>query len=676
MCRSPKIVSAVLVSCDMSQTSSQVSFRRILLSRLLLLSVPVLLLGVYVTSRVTYRKARSALLETARQNLTESAVRKSNFLDQTIDRLRANLAAASSSYDLVAATAPPDASQLEALQQQLSGSFTCLQLQAPTTELLLANTCGETLPPATEADGSWSDTISKPISPGDVKVEVLLPEPETALGDRAGDDQRDLDSSGLLELVLSAPVYGSDGSLRYRLRARVTLRDRSQIAPGSLSGYPVIIDEAGTILVHPFPERIGRNISEEADALRLDSLLRNALAGNDDFLHLFSFEQNGIELLSGYTSMDSPVFGETDQRWVVLAIARLDDTLADLAGIRRVLLGLLAALIVALIAASTAAIFYISRETARPLEKLRDYALTQDNLYSNTTIPHDFHIREFAQLGRALEQMLGRLRGWTEELERAWQDAKTANQLKDEFLTITSHELRTPLNGIIGSLNIIQDDLCDSRAEELLYLEQAHQSALSLHRIVTDISDITKLQAGQLQVNIEPVDLGDCLQTAIASYRSDLAEKGLALDWQPPPAAIWVYADPQQLQRVFEIVLDNAAKFTAEGSVTVTTEVEASTDSASGQWAIATIRDTGIGVAPELQPKLFKPFAVVDGSFTRSQGGIGLGLAIARNLIDLMHGQIHLHSDGRDCGTSVSIGLPVARKVAPVPSAAEANRSS
>ncbi|NJO19999.1 MAG: two-component sensor histidine kinase [Spirulinaceae cyanobacterium RM2_2_10] len=475
---------------------------------------------------------------------------------------------------------------------------------------------------------------------------------------------------------MSAPVYADSGELRYVLQAHAVIRDRAQLRPSSLAGYPVIIDEAGTILAHPFPERIGRNIAQEADARRLQSLLRNALAGHKDFLHLFSFDEDGRELLAGYTSINSPLTAEVGQRWAVLAIANLDDALADLEAIRRVLIGLLVALTLTLIAATTAAIFFISRETARPLEQLRDYALNQDNPYASKTIPHDFRIREFSQLGSALETMLQRLRTWTEELEHAWQDARIANQLKDEFLTITSHELRTPLNGILGSLSIIQDDLCDSRAEELTYIHQAQQSALQLYEIITDISDITKLRAGQLKVGIESVNLGDCLRAVIATHEAAIAAKELSLEWTQPDAEVWVYADPDQLQRVLGIVLDNAIKFTAVGGITLMAEVTASAEAASGQQAIITIRDTGIGIEPELQAKLFKPFAVVDGSHTRQYGGVGLGLAIARNLIELMHGHIQLTSAGKNCGTTVAIALPIARQVALASAAAPSSTSN
>jgi len=671
-----QVAVALTGTCPMAQSGYQVPFRRILLSRLLLLSVPVLLLGVYVTSHVTYRKARSALLETARQNLTESAVRKRRGLEETIELIEANMAALSNSHWLteeLEAGKPLPLNALEQLQQRLPEQFACLQLRALETGALLAGTCPSPLPNSARST-PWPAVAPRPLlAPTEVDVQVLLPEPASAAepgaSAAAGDNpsgtlrERNFERYSRLDLVLSAPLYDTNGQLRYVLQARATLRDRSQVVPGSLAGYPAIVNQAGTILVHPLVDRIGRNIQDEADAQRLQSLLRNALAGENNFLHLFSFDDDGSELLAGYTAMPSPVSSEAGQQWAVLAIASLDGALADLEAIRRVLLGLLASLTLALIAASTAAIVYISRETARPLEKLRDYALNQDNLYSNVAIPHNFRIREFNQLGLAFEQMLGRLRAWTEELEQAWHDAKIANQLKDEFLTIASHELRTPLNGILGSLSIVQDELCDSREEERAYLAQAQQSALQLYKIVTEISDITKLQVGQLTVSLEAVDLADCLNAAVANYTGELAAKGLDLHWTEPSAPIWVYADRQQLQRVFGIVLDNAIKFTAAGSVTLAARVEASAAAANGQWAIATIRDTGIGVAPELQPKLFKPFAVVDGSHTRQYGGIGLGLAIARNLMELMQGSIRLDSNGCDCGTTVSIGLPVARQV-------------
>ncbi|MBD0345855.1 MAG: two-component sensor histidine kinase [Coleofasciculus sp. Co-bin14] len=638
----------------------QSSFRRILLSRLLLLSVPVLLAGVYVT----YRTARKTLLETARQNLIESAGRKGEKIQDSIDALRASLVTASENVVLQSPSKLVYEQFVAQLAKQLPIPSQCVQLINLNTKAIAASTCGNQ-PLSSLPERLWSQKQQE-LLPDRSKVYIttLLP-PNQATG--ASNKDQQLNSSNQLNVVLSAPIYDSTGQLQYALSIQTSLLQQQQVKRGSLSGHPVVINQAGIILAHPVPQRIGRNISQEVEAWSLQEILKEAIAGRQDFEHLFSFEQQGVELLAGYTAIKSPVTDEANQKWVILAVTSLDSALAGLKDIQQVLF----ILTCGLIAASFLVTVYVARDLARPLEKLTGYALNQSQLHSTDPIPHNFKIREFNQLSEAFEGLIKRLKDWAEELETAWQEAQTANQLKNEFLANTSHELRTPLNGIIGCLRLVRDGFCDSKEEELDFLQRADDAAIHLLGIINDVLDIAKIEAGKLSVELEPIDLQKLLNEVINFQAVPIQQKGLEFYTPEFDEVIAVRADPAKLKQVLLNVIGNAVKFTDSGSITISTRLEEAKATqheaktaeepnlnSHGLQVVVTIQDTGIGIDPTQQHKLFRPFVMVDGSTTRKCGGTGLGLAISRNLIEMMGGSITLFSDGDDKGTTVDITLP------------------
>lgn len=619
----------------------QTSFRRILLSRLLLVSLPVLLLGVYVT----YRKARSAFLESARQNLTESAIRKAQSIHQSIEALQTSLVTASDSVVLKYGNSREHQAFLQQLENTIPTSIRCVQLVDLINNRARASTCKN---PAIESITArlWPQQQEQLLTNLDaIHVKFLLPTGKSSQSDEAQ-----------LELLLAAPVYDSQGKLRYALSLQAALLQKEPLLRGSFAGYPVVISQKGTILTHPILERVGLNIEKETDARRLKILVNSAIAGREDFLHLFAFDKDGVELVAGYSSLPSPVSGERGQHWIVLAISPLETALAPLKDIRRVLF----AMIFGLIAASLLATMYIAGELARPVETLRDYALNKDNLNSQDQIPHDFPIREFSQLGIAIKEMLERLQAWSDEILASWQEAENANKLKSEFLATTSHELRTPLNGIIGCLQILQQGYCDSREEEAEFLQQAEEAAVHLLEIINDILDLAKIEAGKLSVVLEPVNLWQILEESSKLQASAIYKKGLQLrmpDWDD---SIMVQADPTKLKQVLVNVIGNAVKFTESGSITIKMQLSSPQKAKNTQkFALITVKDTGIGIEPQQQDKLFRPFVMVDGSTTRRFSGTGLGLAISRNLMQMMGGSISLSSQGRGLGTLVEIRLPL-----------------
>lgn len=638
----------------------QSSFRRILLSRLLLLSVPVLLAGVYVT----YRKARSGLLETARQNLIESAVRKGEDMQDAIAALKTNLVGASES--VVFQSGSPDRYQdyIEQLAERLPTQIQCVQLANPQSQTIVASTCGDRQFDAVNPR-PWPE--QRATSPQDIPEVAVTLLPQANLPEEETQPPAASETTAQLPLLFSAPIYDTNGQLQYELIVQTSLLQQTPPKPRSLSGYSVVIDQDGTILAHPEQKRIGRNIEQAADERILRSLMSNALAGRRYFQHLFAFDPNDVEALAGYAAISSPITTSAQNRqWVVLAMTPLDNALAGLREIQQALI----ILTFGLIAANFLATLYVARDIARPIEKLRDYALNESQLLSTERIPHNLKIREFNQLSEALNSMIVRLRSWAEELEAAWKEAQMANQLKNEFLANTSHELRTPLNGIIGCLRLVRDGFCDDREEELDFLQRADHAAIHLLGIINDVLDLAKIEAGKLSVEMEPVDLRSVLDEAIALQAVPTQQKGLELHTSDLHEVIPVRADPAKLKQVLLNVVGNAVKFTETGSITIATRIEAiadeskngtdngKTSTANAEQVIVTVRDTGIGIDPQQQQKLFRPFVMVDGSTTRKCGGAGLGLAISRNLIELMGGKITLFSEGAEQGTTVEIFLP------------------
>jgi signal transduction histidine kinase len=371
-----------------------------------------------------------------------------------------------------------------------------------------------------------------------------------------------------------------------------------------------------------------------------------------------SFKKNGPELLAGYNVIPSPITSQVGQHWIILAVTRLDHALFGLKEITVILI----VLTVCLLGASLWATLYVARDLARPLEKLRDYALNLQSYHVAERVPHNFKIREVEQLAEALYHMVERLKASAEEVETAWQEAQASNRLKSEFLATTSHELRTPLNAIIGCIRLIRDGCCDEREEELEFLARADEAAIHLLGIINDLLDLAKIEAGKLSLVTEPIDLQQILKEVINLQTVHIQQKGLQLIMMVEPGLILVQADPAKLKQVLLNVIGNAVKFTDRGSITIKTQIESTAahrDGGSTSQVVVTVEDTGVGIDPAQQHKLFRPFVMVDGTTTRKFGGTGLGLAISRNLMELMGGSITLHSAGKGMGTTVAIALPL-----------------
>lgn len=288
--------------------------------------------------------------------------------------------------------------------------------------------------------------------------------------------------------------------------------------------------------------------------------------------------------------------------------------------------------------------------------------------------------QEKAELEDLLEKTTEQLKAEKRELERVLaltqeshckiqdrnQILQEMNARKNEFLRQTSHELRTPMNGIIGSLQLLLDDLCDDREEEIELLQQAYQSSIHLLTLLNQVLDLAKIESGRVSIEIKTVDLHSSLSAAIYLQLANIRQKNLQLNRKNCQRFIRVKADPTKLKQVFINVIGNAIKFTEKGNITITTQIKSMVISGPKNqflekiMAVVTIKDTGIGIDPSTQDQLFKPFSVEDESRFFPQGSTGLGLVISKHLVEMMGGEINLTSTGKNQGTTVEIVLPLA----------------
>lgn len=282
-----------------------------------------------------------------------------------------------------------------------------------------------------------------------------------------------------------------------------------------------------------------------------------------------------------------------------------------------------------------------------------------------TGIAYATLLEESRKLAEELRQANENLMQQHQAVEDARQQAEAASRLKSEFLANTSHELRTPLNGMIGFLKLIMDGMADDPEEQDQFLQEAYRSAIHLLNIINDILDIAKIEAGKMQLDLNPIKLDDLLNDVENFTRPQAQQKNLAFEIRIPATRdeVVLYGNYQRLLQVMLNLVGNAIKFTHEGEVAISAEVipgkvAIQNEEKPGMVKIS-VADTGIGVSLEKQDKLFQSFSQVDGSRTRQYGGTGLGLAISQKLVEAMGGAVHFFSMGEGLGSTVTFTVPL-----------------
>ncbi len=525
---------------------------------------------------------------------------------------------------------PEHASKLEALQSQNPALL----------EIIYLNAAGQVLAHAPRQNAVLANLFTIPQSTWFVQARRGR--------SYVGDVQ--FSASEEAYLILALPV-ASDGVIAARLDMKV-LRDVVANLHFGKSGISYLVNQNGRIIAHSDPRIV---------------LAQTRL---DERPELWALVREASKPRAGeYRDLDGrPVVGTAvpvpDAPWVVITeIPQAEAYAASRIAWWVLLAGsLVVGLLIARVVTSL-----LEREFLQPMKRLQTgvQKIAHGDLdYRIDLEPHG----EIGQVAAAFDEMAARLQDRERQVkaQRALREAKeaaeAANRAKSEFLAVMSHEIRTPLNGVLGMAELLLGTPLNVQQQR--FVNTILGSGRSLLAIVNDILDFSKIEAGRLELETIPFDLRELIEDTAALLAGRAHEKGLDLISDLPLALpVPVQGDPARLRQILVNLVGNAIKFTRQGEVIIRLHI-LDQDAVTPRLRFE-IQDTGIGISPEAQARIFNAFTQADGSTTRCYGGTGLGLAISRQLVRLMGGEIGVES-ASGAGSRFWFILPLSGPIASV----------
>lgn len=405
-------------------------------------------------------------------------------------------------------------------------------------------------------------------------------------------------------------------------------------------GHAAIFDATGVTVAHPIPA-VEENMMNAA-GIPVVARMLNRETGVGQF---FSPPMNA-DMIAGYTYV--PETG-----WAVMVPQPLEElSLSVEAGLRSTNIFIIAvSLALALFG------WFMTTTLVRPIHRFTTAALEIAKGNFHIGLPErESSSLEMWRLNEALKTMVEKIRTSSERLQTALEIEETENKRKSDFLIIASHELRSPLSGVVGMLSA-----CKEHNEEPVlagYLDVAARSATQLNNIVDELTHYAEEQKDVAPIKTDRFNLGQEVAHLITIYEQQAKTAGLTLNFiRRPEIDQVIVTDRYRLFQVVGNLLDNAIKYTATGSITLDVALGTKAD-AVGDWLYVRVTDTGIGIEAEKTKMIFEPFFQVDASYSRAHDGLGLGLSIAKSIVDRMSGDLFCESEPEK-GSTFHLHIPV-----------------
>jgi signal transduction histidine kinase/CheY-like chemotaxis protein len=410
-----------------------------------------------------------------------------------------------------------------------------------------------------------------------------------------------------------------------------TLSDRSGL---KTRGQLFIVAPDGRVLSHLW----GAGTTEDSGQLPEGGRLSRCLTGQASDTR--ADDRTGAGMIAGFEPV--PALGGG------CIVAKLDyeEAIAPVVRLARLFQMASAATIIAGAIIS----FIVARRVTKPIARLAAAARNLETGHFENPVPigGPWEVR---QLGRALSRMARSIEGFVHRAQEARAEAEAANRSKDDFLATLSHELRTPLTAILGWLSIVRQRPNDAaRVDHALRVIERNARAEA--RLIEDLLDVTRIINGQLTLTLTEISPAAVVDAALEAIRPAAELKGVALIKESDGPLAPLAGDAQRLQQIVSNLLANAVRFTPRGG-----SARISAREVNGAFELR-VTDTGVGISPELLPHVFERFRQGETGTMRAHGGLGLGLAIVRHLVELHGGIVRAESEGDDLGATFIVTLP------------------